>query len=178
MEAIARGVPYATDAGMRMSGEAVQGGYFDVPLITHVKDFPVGDPGDLPVAIGALWQGGCIGGVKLPEDFDFVLSLYPWEKYVLGPNTEREEVKMYDSLDQGVDEVYELASDVAARLDEGQKVLVHCQAGLNRSGLVTARALMLMGRTADEAITLLRDSRSPQVLCNQSFEDYLRGLDA
>lgn len=53
------------------------------------------------------------------------------------------------------------------------KTLVHCQAGLNRSALVTARALMLDGMSADDAITLLR-KRSPMVLCNLTFEAWLR----
>ena len=48
-------------------------------------------------------------------------------------------------------------------------VLVHCWAGLNRSALVTARALMLGGMTADEAIRLVRERRSPQCLSNKTF---------
>jgi protein-tyrosine phosphatase len=60
---------------------------------------------------------------------------------------------------------------------EKGKTLVHCQAGLNRSGLVAAVALMKLGRTADEAIKLLRDSRSPMVLCNDTFVSQLHQLD-
>jgi len=41
---------------------------------------------------------------------------------------------------------------------------------------VVARLLMRGGMTADEAITLLREKRSPQVLCNLTFERYLRAL--
>jgi hypothetical protein len=52
-------------------------------------------------------------------------------------------------------------------------VLVHCQAGLNRSSLVAARALMLDGRTAGDAIRTVREKRSPACLCNRAFEDYL-----
>src|SRR4051812_39267412 len=93
---IAHGVARADEysvLGHRMSGyaraalEAGKPGYFDVPLISQVKD--------------NLWQGGCIHGLTLPDDFDFVLSLYPWGKYTLGPNTVRKEVTMYDALDQG-----------------------------------------------------------------------------
>jgi hypothetical protein len=137
--------------------------HLDVPLFSHV--------------IGGLYQGGCLDGVELPPGFDYVLSLYPWGRYVLPKGTERREVKMYDALDQAMDQVEEIAQDVAARLEDGQTVLVHCQAGCNRSGLVAGRVLMLMGYSADDAITLLRDARSPLVLCNQTFENYLRGLD-
>jgi rhodanese-related sulfurtransferase len=131
----------------------------DVPLISHVE--------------GNLWQGGCLGGVRLPDYFDFVLSLYPWESYTLGPNTERAEVKMYDSLDQTFEQVDELAHLVKEYLDADKTVLVHCQAGLNRSGLLAARTLMLLGHTPEVAIEMLRTKRSPLVLCNEAFENWL-----
>lgn len=70
----------------------------------------------------------------------------------------------------------ELSDDVARRLSEGQVCLIHCQAGLNRSGLLAARTLMKRGHTADEAIALLREKRSPLVLCNDAFENWLRSL--
>ena len=57
---------------------------------------------------------------------------------------------------------------------ETAPTLVHCQAGLNRSSLVAARALVLGGRTPDEAITLIRRKRSPACLCNPAFERWLR----
>lgn len=135
--------------------------HIDVPLISHVG--------------GNLWQGGCMGGVRLPDEFNYVLSLYPWEKYTLGAGTERDEVKMYDSLDQALGQVDEIAQRVVARLGDGP-TLVHCQAGLNRSGLIAARTLMLLGETAEDAIASLRAARSPLVLCNSAFEEYLLGL--
>mgnify|MGYP001561544085 FL=1 len=55
--------------------------------------------------------------------------------------------------------------------------LVHCQAGLNRSGLVAANALRLRGMPASEAIALLRRQRSPAVLCNSAFEEWLLRRD-
>lgn len=134
----------------------------DVPLISHVID--------------GLYQGGCWQGVSLPNTFDFVLSLYPWEQYQLSSPTKRKEVKMYDSLGQAIDQVDELASDVAERLRNGETVLVHCQAGLNRSGLISARALMFLGYSGEEAIKLLR-KRSPLVLCNEAFENWILSFD-
>jgi hypothetical protein len=66
---------------------------------------------------------------------------------------------------------------VTARRKTGP-CLVHCQAGLNRSSLVVARVLMLEGATADEAIGLLREKRSPACLCNPAFEEWLRARDS
>jgi len=57
---------------------------------------------------------------------------------------------------------------------EDGPTLVHCQAGLNRSSLVAARALVLGGMTADDAIALIREKRSPACLCNPAFERWLR----
>jgi protein-tyrosine phosphatase len=83
---------------------------------------------------------------------------------------------MYDSEDGVVFEDLVTASD--AVLDGLKKgpTLVHCQAGLNRSGLVAAFTLMRMGFTAQDAIDLLRNSRSPMVLSNETFVAQLHAL--
>ena len=54
--------------------------------------------------------------------------------------------------------------------------LVHCQAGLNRSGIIVGHALMTGPErmTADDAIETMRRKRSPAVLCNSTFEQWLR----
>jgi hypothetical protein len=132
---------------------------FNVPLITHVG--------------GNLWQGGCIGGVRLPDDFEFVVSLYPWEQYEIGPNTVRLEVKLYDS-ETIPDErqLHDIARIINAFRAKG-KTLVHCQAGLNRSALTTGLALILDGMSPSRAIALLRERRCNAVLCNKAFETWL-----
>lgn len=135
--------------------------YFKAPLISEIL------PG--------LWQGGCIDGVRLPDDFDLEVSLYPWERYVIGPDTERVEIKAYDNADVpdltgAVDLAYEAWKS-------GKKVLINCQAGLNRSGLVAAQVLMRDDYTASDAIQLLRDKRSPVVLCNKHFVNWLMRND-
>lgn len=136
---------------------------FDAPMISHIE--------------GNLWMGGCKGGLRLDDDFVKVVSLYPWEQYDLGPNTKRVEVKMYDSHD-GVDfdDLAKAVNSVEWGLENG-KTLVHCQAGLNRSGLVAAYTLMRRGYKAREAIDLLREKRSPLVLCNQTFVEQLHALE-
>lgn len=144
--------------------DAGKDGRFSTALISHIED--------------NLWVGGCINGVRLDDDFQSVISLYKWERYELGPDTERHEFKMYDSGDTlPSEQLHEIADIVVAALDRGGKVLVHCQAGLNRSNLITALALMKRGRTAEEAIALLRDQRSPVVLCNEAFEAWLLNAD-
>lgn len=80
-----------------------------------------------------------------------------------------------DSIEQPVpgDVVERLAARAETLLADGP-VLICCTAGINRSPLVAALVLMRSGRTADEAIALLRERRHPIVLCNPTFESWLR----
>lgn len=134
---------------------------FYVPLISHIT--------------GNLWTGGCYNDVRLPDDFKFVVSLYEWERYSIGPDTVRFEVEMYDSTEDLDDvKILGLGRMVNGLLESG-KTLIHCQAGLNRSSLVAATALILQGFAPREAIDLLRERRSDAVLCNPTFEAWLRG---
>ena len=64
------------------------------------------------------------------------------------------------------------------RWQQGDRVLIRCQAGMNRSGLVTALVLMKADHTAEQAISLLREKRSEVVLFNDHFVDYLLGLES
>lgn len=139
-------------------GEAIHGGTFAMPVITHVKD--------------NLWHGGFVYGIDLGDRFDTIVSLYPWETWPTKGKTIAYE--MYDGWEVDVPVVMAAAKQVKAALDRGEKVLVHCQAGLNRSSLVVATVLIQDGMEPDDAIALLREKRSPTVLCNQTFERWLK----
>jgi len=146
----------------RITGTTVHGDMdFDAPYMNEVA--------------ANLWQGGCAEGLVLPTFIDHVLSLYPWEAYVVKHHlTCFREVRMYDDANQALDAtVPELAAWVN-RCRQTGPTLVHCQAGLNRSGVVVAYALMLDGLSADEAIERIRERRSPAALCNPHFERWLR----
>lgn len=145
----------------RLSGVATHGNTpFDVPFISQID--------------GNLWQGGCQNGLILPTNIKHLVSLYPWEAYTIEHElTSALEIKMYDSLDQSMAQVEALAAWVQACTLDGP-TLVHCQAGLNRSGLVAAKVLMLRGMEGRAAIKTLRENRSPAVLCNPAFERYIR----
>lgn len=146
----------------RMCGVAVHGNTpFDVPFISQISD--------------NLWQGGCENGLTLPLEIKHVVSLYPWEEYSSHkPVLSSLKVRLYDDL-AGPDEA--VVTGIAQWVNACRKTgptLVHCQAGLNRSALVAGYALMLEGMSADNAITLMREKRSPAVLCNPVFEQWLR----
>jgi protein-tyrosine phosphatase len=124
-----------------------------------------------------LWQGGCEDGLQLPEHIKHVVSLYPWECYSVHHELlSKLEVKMFDSLEQEFTQIDAIAQWVEHCMSSGP-VLVHCQAGLNRSSLVAAKVLMLhYDWTGKQAIETLREKRSPACLCNPAFETYLLSL--
>ena len=136
-----------------------------------------------------LWQGGTDDDDTIWEtergsvaeitkrDFDTVITAYGWAnpcdwlvKEVRYP--------FYDGDMKDIDftEIYQVVGIAHADWKAGKKVLIRCQAGLNRSGLIMALVLMKEGYTADEAITLIRQNRSEWALCNSTFEKWLREL--
>lgn len=147
----------------RMQGVAYHGNTpFDVPFVSELAP--------------NLWQGGCRNGLKLPDFIEHVVSLYMWEKYALHDGVKTvKTVEMYDAENQGFEQVDELARWVNLCRQTGP-TLVHCQAGLNRSSLVAARALFLNGdfNNGDDIVEEIRGKRSPACLCNQAFEREVR----
>jgi protein-tyrosine phosphatase len=60
---------------------------------------------------------------------------------------------------------------------ERERVLVHCQMGLNRSALVAGLVLVYNGMSGAEAVARLQERR-PGALYNQTFAAYLGGQPA
>lgn len=134
---------------------------FSCPLITPIDD--------------NFWQGGCRNGVSLEGFFKHIISLYPWERFKPGCELDSfTEVRLYDGpVVPDEEQLYTLAKWINLCRAHGN-TLVHCQAGLNRSGLLAGLALVLSGDLPDTAIAKLRNGRSPAVLCNPKFEEWLR----
>lgn len=71
--------------------------------------------------------------------------------------------------------VRSIAAFAARLLDEGSRVLVHCKAGHNRSGLICARTLIEQGQDAEDAIRIVREKRGDgHALNNETFVEWLR----
>jgi hypothetical protein len=113
-------------------------------------------------------------------DVDAIVDLEDWE-FAWVPPVPIGRLYMSFPMDDGdeVDpNVRELASFIAALVGSGKRVLVHCTEGLNRSGVVVARALIEMGHPAGEAIAMVRRARGPSVdgfpaLGNEAFVGWL-----
>jgi hypothetical protein len=122
-------------------------------------------------------DGHCL--IKPEDGFDVVISLFQRWGNTPPLGVEHHTYRIADAdLDpehhSGLDE---LARIVVEAVKAGEKVLVRCQAGLNRSALVVALAMLREGYAATQIISHLRDVRSPYVLCNQSFVDYILEKD-
>lgn len=137
-----------------------------------------------------LWMGGhdynqsTTGGQdivsKNPENvFRVVVSLYRRPEFDPSNGTVHHVLTFADSgLDTSIITKAQQGAMVAAdSVRDGNKTLVRCQAGLNRSGLVTGLALRELGYTSREAVTMMQTKRSPWVLCNEHYEAHLLGLD-
>lgn len=132
---------------------------FCVPLYSHIA--------------GNLWTGGCPVRVA-PHEFQFIVSLYPWEPYDV-PNEHCTTLvaRLYDSNDIPDRRTLFALADYVSAVSKIGMTLVHCQAGLNRSALIAGLSLIRDGMPPADAIRLLREQRCDAVLCNQSFERWL-----
>lgn len=133
--------------------------------------------------VEGLWQGGTPEDDKYnqlkqpyvtPEKFDAVYTLYAYA------NPVDWFVKEYrygfmDSYDTGfdVETIREIVVQAHTDWKKGKRVLIRCQAGLNRSGLITALVLIREGYEPKQAISVMREKRSDYVLMNPVFEEWI-----
>lgn len=129
---------------------------------------------------GALFLGGHDaqpgGGEAMPEDkFDLVVSLYTREGQEPHPDVEHLQHTMIDGpLDPADHPILDrLAERVADAYEAGDSVLVRCQAGMNRSGLVLGLAMIKLGHRPEAAIEAMRAERGPWVLFNDEFRAHI-----
>lgn len=133
--------------------------------------------------IDGLWQGGTDDVdthvfMETPmitkKNFDTVITMYahanPVDWFV---KEFRYGVWDSDMKDFNVEELFDIVRLAHSEWQRGKKVLIRCQAGWNRSGLVTALVLMREGMPAEKAINLIREKRSRHALCNRRFVDFL-----
>ncbi len=110
--------------------------------------------------------------IDLP--FDAIVTMYAWarpadwqvQEFRYGvPDAKISDIEL-SRLRQAVQFGYD-------RWKSGDRVLVRCQAGLNRSGLVTALILIKDGHTPEAAINAIRTHRGPDALFNMNFANWI-----
>ncbi|GGM10746.1 protein phosphatase [Streptomyces fumigatiscleroticus] len=121
-------------------------------------------------------QSGQLEFAVVRDEFDLVQTLLRLPGHGPDPGVEHHVWPIPDGPLDGTQlaGVMRLAEAACQALDAGRRVLVRCYHGYNRSGLVVAHALMRRGESAEGAIRLIRDRRSPWALHNELFVEYLR----
>jgi hypothetical protein len=112
------------------------------------------------------------------EQFDTVVTLYQYANPA-GWFVREMRYCVYDAgIDRiDIDELFATVEFAYSEWKRGKRVLIRCQAGLNRSSLVTALVLMEDGMSARDAIDLIRAKRSKDCLFNEDFERWLLQFD-
>lgn len=117
---------------------------------------------------GNIWMGAVPLDVSDPG-FDFIVSTYTKMDFFTHPHQLCIKINMEDDDYlpplKRLEHIVDIAHDFASK----GKTLIHCHAGLNRSGLVTALVLIRQGMTPAEAIKLIRHRRWHQALNNETF---------
>ena len=70
-----------------------------------------------------------------------------------------------------------LIEGIISGASAGQNVVIHCRAGIGRSGLVAASVLVARGLTAPDAIKVVREVRSPRSVETSEQRACVQGLE-
>jgi len=150
----------------------------DIPLWSNVLDglWVGGTDDNDTLGDYRAWGGG--QAFITPEFFDTVVTMYQYANPVDWLVKEYRYC-IYDSDVNHFDwaELFATAKFAHTEWQSGKRVLIRCQAGLNRSGLVTALVLIREGFSPEEAISLIREKRSPDALFNRQFVEFLKTID-
>ncbi len=125
--------------------------------------------------IPRLHVGGSWRANPPDRDWDAIYTVC-WPQEVVGTPPARAHLTLsmfdYGFVDRLV--VGELREAVVHSVSAGNKTLVRCAQGLNRSALVAVLAAHdLTGQPREQLVRRLRERRSRDVLNNEAFEGYL-----
>lgn len=132
-----------------------------------------------------LFMGGTADDdvIHLPADpyrrrtdlpFDSIVTMYAWARPADWKVQEyRYAVPDARISDMDLTRLHQAVNWGYKQWKKGDRVLVRCQAGLNRSGLVTALILIKDGMSAKEAILRIRKNRADVALFNDHYVRWL-----
>jgi len=128
-----------------------------------------------------LWQGACPprGNLVASKGYNLlVLTASEWQRSDVYENVDVITIPLEDDLDEskilsqhGL--ICTTAKSIALRIESGQKVLITCMAGVNRSGLLSAVTLHYVTGLTGEACIKQVKSRRRGALFNKTFQKYI-----
>lgn len=124
--------------------------------------------------VDRLWQGSLPSWPQQLQGFDRLVlcarELQPPSQFV-PVAVDRILLDDDQPSDYDVQLAYELAERLArAKQRRGERILITCAAGLNRSGLIMGLTMRRIGYTGEQAVALIRKARGPRALSNAWFE--------
>ncbi|MDF2977965.1 MAG: putative protein phosphatase [Actinomycetospora sp.] len=148
------------------TGGLTDDGYVPAHLRGDLDDEP--PPWPPHEIVPGLWQSG---SPEPGEHWDAVIDLHG-----SAPPLDDVEFYVHWLIEDGPAPAFTTLRSLADLVDDlrqdGKRVLIHCAAGINRSGLLSAAALIRGGHDPDEAIELVRRARTG-ALNNPNFVDIL-----
>ena len=126
-----------------------------------------------------LWLGSFPQG-SVPDHIRYIVCCcgnHPWGQSTRGYTLLQGQIAISTEFDDIAkmppEELIYGIADMVLQLSKQAPTLVHCAAGLNRSGLVLGTALVREGMEPADAIKLMRQKRDPLVLFNNTFRNWL-----
>jgi hypothetical protein len=148
------------------TGGVTDDGYVPAHLRGDLDDEP--PPWPPHEIVPGLWQSG---SPEPGEHWDAVFDLHG-----SAPPLEDVEFYVHWLIEDGPAPDFTTLRSLADLVDDlrhdGKRVLIHCAAGINRSGLLSAAALIRRGHEVEEAVDLVRQARVG-ALNNPNFVDLL-----
>jgi protein-tyrosine phosphatase len=134
------------------------------------------------------WLEADVGEWKA-SGLDMVVSLLePEEISELGLQQEAEfcrasgiEFVSFPIPDRGVPEAasdaLRIASSIARGIANGRSIVIHCRAGIGRSSLIAACALICLGFEASDALALIKEARGLSVPDTDGQREWIEAFD-
>ncbi|KAG1451497.1 hypothetical protein G6F56_008068 [Rhizopus delemar] len=113
------------------------------------------------------------------NDYEMEYLGAPWPKYIAAATDKNIKIHRIPMVEGGcpstIDDMKNSVDLVNAEIMKGNNVLVHCRGGVGRAGLFACCWLLenLLCHTAERAISVVREQRSPKAIETLRQADYI-----
>ena len=158
-----------------------------LPTIYLVKELSLGKLSVMAKPVAGEWiDDEFIGLNKLGVD-TVVSLLEREEEYDVGLTSEKSlcqkhglQFVSFPIPDRGLpntSNALNLADELHRKIVGGEHVVIHCRAGIGRTGIIAGAVLVKSGLTASDALSLISSARGVQVPDTEEQENWLKELE-